>query len=1326
MNSKFSMQAAMATPRRRLAVRAGGGIVAALAVFGLAGYFGGPPLLKWQIEKQASAALGRKVTLGGAQVRPFSLGVTLQDLAIFEADGKRPMLTLGSAEAKASLASLWHLAPVVDALHVDALAVHVTRAPDGGMSFDDIVRRFAAQPKAPNAKPARFSVNNIAVTDSSFVFDDQQLKQVQRVDRFTLTLPFLSNLPHDVEIVTRPTLSALVNGTPLALDGTMLPFADSRETHLNLNLNGLDLVRFMPFAPALRDAEVKSALLDSRLTLGFRQQKDTQDIFLGGTVTLRNADIVKHDGSPLLKADRLALDIDRIEPLARHAHLRSVSLEGLGVQALRRPDGTVDLASALLPRAVAPATTTAPAKPAAGQAAAAGAGSAGKAGAKAPASAAAASAPAAQAGAAKAAPGWAYAVDHITLKDARLGLRDEAAPSGPGTLALGPLEVQVDGLSSSGGKPATVEAKLTLAEGQTLQHSGELSLPDGKLSGTLQASGVKPQGFAAWWPSALKSQLGDTAVNAELHYSAAWGSGAPQFTLDKSRVEVAPLYVAATGAAYTPPASAKAPRAARRGRSAAAAGSGTAALPLLRADKVALEGIAFDLAKQSFAADELVVAKPEVAATRDPHGELVEVARIWVAQATGKAAPSAPATRGRSAPAATTGQPAGWKARLGKISLDRGAAQLTDFQPAEANQGRPVVHQYRNIALSTGAVGWPLAPGAVPFKLRADAGRRGSLSLSGSAQPTAPTAQVDIDLREFDMAPLQPYLGNQFNAALRAGSLTVKGRANVSAPAGKPLAARFTGNALVGNVRSVDRLTGDDFLRWRTLTVSGIDFAMDPAKGPMQVGLGKIALSDFYARVILNANGRLNLQDVMAGGAAKGEAEPRTSLTQANPASAPPAARAAASVPAAPAAPASAAQAKAAPAESGPKPQIRIGGVSVDKGNINFSDFFVKPNYTANLTDMTGSVSKVSTADPTPADVVLNGRVDGDAPVNVSGKVNPFSQQLYLDLAAKATGIELTRLTPYAAKYAGYPITKGKLSVDVSYKIDSGKLEAQNHLYLDQLTFGDRVDSPDATKLPVLLAVSLLKDRNGVIDVNLPVSGSLSDPEFSIGGVIVRVIVNLLAKAVTSPFSLIAHAFGGGDELGYVEFPAGTATLTPEAKKKLDTLGKALNDRPGLKLEISGRIDPATDAAGARRAWLDERVAEEKVREQRKSAQAGAPLEESEEGEQGAKVTVTPQEYPKYLEAVYKRASFKKPRNLIGLAKSLPTAEMEKLLLDNAPVTEAGLRQLAEQRALVVKQVLDRDEKVPESRLFLTSPKLDAEGIKDKGAPTRVDFAIRQ
>ncbi|NUT13735.1 MAG: DUF748 domain-containing protein, partial [Cupriavidus sp.] len=634
MAFKQSIQAAAtvaATPRGRLAARIAGGVAAALAVFGLAGYFGGPPLIKYLVEKNATEALGRKVTLGKAHVRPFELAATLTDLTIYERDGKTPALTLGEVQANTSVASVWHLAPVVDNLHVDGLAVHVVRGADGRMSFADVQEKFAALPPKPaDEKPARFSVNNIAVTGSSLRYDDKLLDTTLRVDNLTLTLPFLSNLPHDVEIVTRPTLSAQVNGTPLALDGEVLPFADSRQTRLNIHLDGLEVARMMAFAPPLRDAEVKSGKLDTRLTVAFRQQKDTQEMVVLGTAALREADVRTRAGQPLIRSGKLAVDIARLEPLAHRAQLRSVEIDGLAVEAARRADGSLNLATAFLPQAVSRSTD-------------------GVAPAPAPASApaAASAVPAAPATAAAKDVPWRYAVDRVVVRQARVGFEDALAPSGPGKLALGPLDAEVKGFAGTDGdKPVRVEATLTVADGQTLHHTGDLLLRDGSMAGTLETTGLRPQGFAAWWPRELRSQFGTTAVNAELHYRMAWGAPQFQFVLEKSRLELAPLYVATRDPVVMP--ATPASRASAADALAAEGTQGTgrrarerggdlrdrdgAALPLLQAQKLVLDDIQFDLAKQTFATSQVTLAQPQIAATRDHRGELIEMARLWASE----------------------------------------------------------------------------------------------------------------------------------------------------------------------------------------------------------------------------------------------------------------------------------------------------------------------------------------------------------------------------------------------------------------------------------------------------------------------------------------------------------------------------------------------------------------------------------------------------------------------------------------------------------------------------------------------------------------------
>ena len=397
---------------------------------------------------------------------------------------------------------------------------------------------------------------------------------------------------------------------------------------------------------------------------------------------------------------------------------------------------------------------------------------------------------------------------------------------------------------------------------------------------------------------------------------------------------------------------------------------------------------------------------------------------------------------------------------------------------------------------------------------------------------------------------------------------------------------------------------------------------------------------------------------------------------------------------------------------------LSIGKITLRNGAVNFTDLFIKPNYSADLSEITGSVGRITR--DTAGDVDLRGYVQKTAPLVITGRVNPLAKDLFVDIKASAKDVELSPLTAYAVKYAGYGIEKGKLSMDVKYHLENRKLAAENHVNLNQLTFGKKVDSPTATKLPVLLAVALLKDRNGVIDINLPITGSLDDPQFSLGGIIGRVIVNLLVKIITSPFALIGSLFGGGggggEELAYLEFAPGRAAITPDAAKKLTTVAKALNDRPALKMEITGRADADGDREGLRNGAIERKVKAQKLKAMLKSGEAVQSLDD---------VKVETGEYEKFLTAAYQEEKFAKPRNLIGLAKSLPAPEMERLMLANLQGSDEDLQQLADQRAQAAKDWLVQSGKIEAERVFLIASKLTAEGIKDKGKPNRVDFALR-
>ncbi|MGH8847485.1 MAG: DUF748 domain-containing protein, partial [Polaromonas sp.] len=501
----------------------------------------------------------------------------------------------------------------------------------------------------------------------------------------------------------------------------------------------------------------------------------------------------------------------------------------------------------------------------------------------------------------------------------------------------------------------------------------------------------------------------------------------------------------------------------------------------------------------------------------------------------------------------------------------------------------------------------------------------------------------------------------------------------------------------------------EDLLAWKALNLRGLNLALDPARAT-RVDVKETVLTDFFARVIVMPDGRINLQDLVKPAASTGPAPagvpvslPEVAIkTIANDArqssaGASKASKSSKSVALAP--PAAAASAAA----TAPAPIVSFGPMSLINGKVLFSDRFVKPNYSANLSELTGKLSAFSSVAPTAtapnmADLELRGRAEGTASLEILGKLNPLAKPLALDITGKVRDLELPPLSPYAVKYAGYGINRGKLSVDVNYVVlPDGRLTASNKLILNQLSFGDKVEGSTAS-LPVKLAVALLADRNGVIDLDLPISGSLNDPQFSLGPIIIKVIVNVIAKAITAPFSLLAGALGGagGEELSIVSFPAGSAQLAPEARAGLDKVAKALADRPALRLTVVGTSSVEAERAGFKRERLDELVERVRAEKRRSTVEEG--------GTAGAAVSISPAEYPALLKEVYKRADMPKPRNLIGLAKDLPVSEMENLLLADMKVSDDAMRELAVQRGMAVKDYL-ASRNLPPDRLFLGAAK---------------------
>jgi uncharacterized protein involved in outer membrane biogenesis len=563
----------------------------------------------------------------------------------------------------------------------------------------------------------------------------------------------------------------------------------------------------------------------------------------------------------------------------------------------------------------------------------------------------------------------------------------------------------------------------------------------------------------------------------------------------------------------------------------------------------------------------------------------------------------------------------------------------------------------------------------------------GDVRLSGTAGADPAVALLQVEGRDIDLAPLQPYLENQVNFILTSGRLGTKGNFVFDASAQGPAKVTYNGELAVSDLNTVEKNASQDLLKWKLLSLGGVQLALNP----VQLRINEIDLAGFYSRLVLGADGKLNLQNLAVEKAEKSDVKPAQKTTE----------EASPSPPAAP---------------TGGE-RVSIGKISLRDGNIDFSDFFVKPNYSANLTGVQGTVSELKPE--APGDLALEAKLDNASPVDIRGKINPFGKELFMDIKAKASEIELSRFSPYSGKYVGYGIEKGQLTFDVAYKLEGRKLDVQTQFILNQLTFGEKIESPTATTLPVTLAVALLKDRNGVIDVGLPISGSLDDPQFSVGGIVLRLIINIITKAVTAPFALLGAAFGGGGgaELSYIEFDYGRAELSQTAEGKIKTLAAAMINRPGLKLEITGRAEPVSDLDGLKRVSIESKVRAQKFKELARQGAAPKSVDE---------VQVAKDEYERFLRAAYDAESFPKPRNVIGLAKTLPVPEMENLMLKHASVSDDDVRALANRRAQAVRDRL-LAAKIPADRLFIVAAKPLAKEEQDKvkARSSRVDFSLR-
>ena len=503
-----------------------------------------------------------------------------------------------------------------------------------------------------------------------------------------------------------------------------------------------------------------------------------------------------------------------------------------------------------------------------------------------------------------------------------------------------------------------------------------------------------------------------------------------------------------------------------------------------------------------------------------------------------------------SAPPPATNNPASseppWAVRLKEIAFDNYTIKVEDQKPA-----KPATLSLDQLAFNVKGVS-TLSNEPITVSLSARLNQAGSLTAQGTAKIAPPQADLMISVSDLDLRPFQPYVNEQARLAVTSGRFNTQGRVRYTSPGSDAPLVKFTGEISLTNFVTTDQVLFKEFVKWDSLGVSGIDLDLEPN----QLHVQEVNWRGLQTSVIIGPDHRPNLKTVLpekSGGAAAAPAQ------------------------------------TAAPAKADEFP-VQLGTLVLENASFHFSDESIEPHGAFDVQEFGGTVKGLSSQEQSTATVAFSGKVDAASPFSISGKVNPLAKDLQLDLAVAFTNTDLTAFTTYIERYAGHPLNKGKLTMGLHYDINQKQLKAENKFLIDHFTLGPRNDSTNATHLPVKLAVALLKDRKGQINLDIPLSGKTDDPQFAIAPLIFKVILNLMVKAATSPFSLLGALVGGGEELSFVEFEPGRADIPEAEAQKLDKLVKALYERPAVSLEIAGSFDPDQDRAALAGQKLEQQV----------------------------------------------------------------------------------------------------------------------------------------
>jgi len=677
--------------------------------------------------------------------------------------------------------------------------------------------------------------------------------------------------------------------------------------------------------------------------------------------------------------------------------------------------------------------------------------------------------------------------------------------------------------------------------------------------------------------------------------------------------------------------------------------------PLVRLERLDVSETTVDLAKQQVVIGKIRSNKLETWAAREADGQL-DWQKLFASQPSkpSKAPEPAKAPATADSPKADPAAPSKpWQVLLKDVQLRNYQVHLADRQakPAVALELGPLNIDVQNFDSLNQS----------PFTLKVDSGlgKQGKIQAAGEVNLNPVSAKLKVNTQDIDLRVAQSYISPFIRLELRSGMLG--SNLDVNLKSADPLKLQITGRAQVEQLHTLDTLKTRDFLKWQRLVLEGVNYQHGES-----LSIDKVNLLQPYVRFMINDDRTTNVDDLLIP-------QPANSG-----------------------------------AKSAPKPAskekplgIHIGQIAINDGSANFADFSLTPNFATAIQQLNGQIGTIDSRQAKPASVDIKGKVDRYAPVTIKGSVNPFDPIAALDIATSFKRVELTTLTPYSGKFAGFRIRKGRLNLDLHYVITKGQLKAENKVVVEQLQLGEKVDSADAVDLPIRLAIALLKDSDGKISIELPISGDLNNPQFSVMPIVWQTLRNLVVRAASAPFKFIGGLISGGgsEDLGNVSFAPGSSELSKEAEGALNTLAKALKERPNLRLEIEGTAAASSDGPF---------LAQERLEREYQYNYYKMLQRRGEKVPAQASLLVVPEsEKAPLLEGIYRtRLKQQPPAEWKDLGGDERTAKLKDGLIKFWSSSDVLLRQLGQDRASTIKDYLVDKGQLEDDRVYFIDANL--------------------